>query len=646
MMHVCAAMGKVEEPPIPDFPYKYRNIPIVKDYDKELGDEYWNTWVKNEYSEKVNNWISWERLEQEAISSGYHNKRKLGRARDILVHGAELGCSGTGRMPSRMRNSPTVAGNGSKVADTLHGWVASGIVSGPFRESEMPFEEFKVSPMSVRPKPGGKIRLIIDLSAPHGVDSDSREANSVNKCINKSKLVTPMSSISEVCERIFHVGYPGEFAKADWNNAYKHISIKHEDRSLQVVHFAGRYFIENQMTFGSRSSPDRFDLVSDIPLEIALLNIKEDRNMTIKQLDDVAAFGLIGTGVVGRFYEEYRAVCSRVGISLAGEEDQEKAFGPRTVGVILGVIFDLSTMKWSIPVEKGDRMLTLLWVAHEEGKVGRKTWERICGKINHYKCLVKFGKWERSWILAPLAREGALEDIMLGAIAKEQIKWWIASIQLAKVGSAIPDPRGVTPRVTLEMYPDAAGMTEGEGAGLGSWFMTSKQQPWIQMAWPELAGGGTTNSRGVSFSSKLTTLEALAALVGFVSEPDLVRNKSVLIKTDNIGFMYAYDKGHSKCEYAHSVCKALHYVAESLNSTLVVVKTPRRSGVGEVVADELSKGNIERAMELMTDAMPSRSYCPRVLGEWISNPYPTRCLGEAIVDELAEFTSVLEWGQF
>ena len=222
-MYRCGVLGKVTEPEAPKYPYKYHNIPIVNNYSKDLSDKYWSNWETNPYREEVYNWISWEKIEEEAKSCGYHNRDKLVRVREILVNGATLGCEGTGRLPSRVRNSPTVAANGSKVADTLQGWLKSKIVAGPFKESEMPFEEFKVSPMSVRPKPGGKIRLIMDLSAPHGVDITSLEPNSVNKCIDKSKLVTKMSSIKEVCEKLFQFGHPLEMCKADWNNAYKHI---------------------------------------------------------------------------------------------------------------------------------------------------------------------------------------------------------------------------------------------------------------------------------------------------------------------------------------------------------------------------------------------------------------------------------------
>ena len=75
------------------------------------------------------------------------------------------------------------------------------------------------------------------------------------------------------------------------NSAYKHISVCLEDHSLQVLSFGGRFFIETQLTFESKSSPDRFDLISDLPLEFALLRSNMKRSSIIKQLDDVVGFG-------------------------------------------------------------------------------------------------------------------------------------------------------------------------------------------------------------------------------------------------------------------------------------------------------------------------------------------------------------------
>ena len=636
----------VPEPDLP-YPYKY-DLPREKSYARTLPDSYWSNWTKNPYTEDVLSWISWRKLEEEAKGVEYPNVGKLNRVVDILKNGASLGCVGTGRLPSRVRNSVSVQENGSKVADQLQDWVKSGIVAGPFTDEEMPFPEFKVNPMSVAPKPGGKIRIILDLSAPHGIPLDSPLPNSVNMGIDSRDLVTSMSSLKQVCERIWETGYPLEFCKADYNSAYKHISVKHQDRHLQVVEFCGRNFIELQLTFGSRSSPDRFDAASDIPLEVSLIKTGIRRQSVIKQLDDVVGFGRLGCGVVGRFYNNFRATCEAVGVSLAEETDKEKAFGPSVQGVVLGIDFNLSNLTWAMPAKKARRLLALLWQVLIDGKASRKVMESVVGKITHYMVLIPFGKWERSWLLS-LLEPGSRDPsgmVALTSLAKEQVKWWIRSVHLAEEGNRIPDPRRFSPRVFLSMFPDAAGGLGDKKLGAGSWFMTSNQQPWVYLPWPALVRDNEVNSAGVRFASKLSTLEAFAALMGLVSEPDLVRNKRVIIFSDNSGFVFSFLNGNSRCGYLHTVSKALHYVAAALNTDLFVEKIPRRSDLGPVVADELSKGNVAEALGMMGDPCPTMSLVPSSLTTWIEDPHETRTLGEKIVDEMAQFTEVLDWGQF
>ena len=362
-MYKAGAEPRPADPIIPPYPYKYPEIWERNSYEGQFEPEYWSNWSFNPYDHSVNSWISWDKLEQEAIAAGYHNVKKLNRTRSILLDGASLGCEGTGRMITTGRNSNTVYLNGRKFADTLNDWVNTKIVYGPFTKEQMPFLQYKVAPMGVAPKPHGKIRIVMDLSYPHDIPKDSPEPNSVNKGIDKTILHSPMSTTSDVCKKIWSTGYPAEFAKADWTSAYKHISLEPDDRHLQVFEFGGRYFIEGQMTFGSSSSPDRFHVVSDVPLEISMIKSNIWRDSTIKVLDDAAAFGRKGSGRVGLWYDNYRGVCARSGIQLAGEEDKEKAFGPSTSGVVLGIYYNLEELTWQIPHNKADNLLMLLWDA-------------------------------------------------------------------------------------------------------------------------------------------------------------------------------------------------------------------------------------------------------------------------------------------
>ena len=170
---------------------------------------------------------------------------------------------------------------------------------------------------------------------------------------------------------------------------------------------------------------------------------------------------------------------------------------------------------------------------------------KIVGKVMHYKDMVMFGHYERSWLLKHVDNERPpFEVVNLDDITISQLKWWTKSIVMAKEGTKIPNPFSYTPRTFLSMFPDASGGLNGALAGAGSCFMTSAEQPWVYLPWPELVRLNKPNAHNDRFAFKTSTLEAFAALLGVVSEPDLVRNKTLLVYTDNIGFYYSYSNGH------------------------------------------------------------------------------------------------------
>ena len=55
----------------------------------------------------------------------------------------------------------------ARVADSPQTAVKDGIMYGPLRVDQIPWEDYKVSPMSVRLKPNGAARIIMNLSFPH-----------------------------------------------------------------------------------------------------------------------------------------------------------------------------------------------------------------------------------------------------------------------------------------------------------------------------------------------------------------------------------------------------------------------------------------------------------------------------------------------
>ena len=60
--------------------------------------------------------------------------------------------------------------------------------------------------------------------------------------------------------------------------------------------------------------------------------------------DDNCAADALGSELLRRYYLRYREIAARIGVSLAGEENKSKAFGPSTEGEVLGLDYD--TMRW------------------------------------------------------------------------------------------------------------------------------------------------------------------------------------------------------------------------------------------------------------------------------------------------------------
>jgi hypothetical protein len=77
------------------------------------------------------------------------------------------------------KNNSSVYTFGERVADSLQTAVRDGILYGPLRRDELPWEP-KISPMTARLKPNCNARIIINLSHPHGPKLGGGEACSPN----------------------------------------------------------------------------------------------------------------------------------------------------------------------------------------------------------------------------------------------------------------------------------------------------------------------------------------------------------------------------------------------------------------------------------------------------------------------------------
>ena len=169
-MSKATRMPPEKEPDLKVFAPVNPNLEVLGNYEGDLGDHYWNKWEKNPYRKEKGSFIKHEEVRKVAEEMKFREERKVEEIAVMLEHGANLGIEGEGRWPSQEKNNKSVYLFGERVADALQTGVKDGILYGPLRREELPWEP-KVSPMTVRVKPNGNARIIMDLSAPHGRSS-------------------------------------------------------------------------------------------------------------------------------------------------------------------------------------------------------------------------------------------------------------------------------------------------------------------------------------------------------------------------------------------------------------------------------------------------------------------------------------------
>ena len=104
----------------------------------------------------------------------------------------------------------------------------------------------------------------------------------------------------------------------------------------------------------------------------------------------------------------------------------------------------------------------------------------------------------------------------------------------------------------------------------------------------------------------------------------------MILRVDNIGFCYAFAKGHSKDLYIYTLVKALGYISQQLEFIVHVVHVLRRTDVGDDIVDHLSKGEVLEVGRLMPEAREIDIKC-RYLLKWIEQPQVSWDLGRQIL---------------
>ncbi len=133
----------------------------------------------------------------------------------------------------------------------------SGFMIGPFNSP--PFELFRISPIGIATRKfSGKKRLIIDLSAPHGYSHPS-----INSLIPLDEFSLHYHDIDQAIVLIKNAGRRAWLAKVDIASGFKVMPIHPNFWHLFGIRWNEKFYFAVRLTFGCKSSPKIFDMLSE-----------------------------------------------------------------------------------------------------------------------------------------------------------------------------------------------------------------------------------------------------------------------------------------------------------------------------------------------------------------------------------------------
>ena len=634
LLHACLIAEPISTlPPCKIFKPKF-NLPKLGSYRQTAPAAFWDTFPVNlvQPSKSLVNPVLLKKL---ALECNFINTALLDTICNDLTFGADIGCSGTSRLPSVCTNAPSAFEYGEHVTDAIADWITKKFAYGPIPIESLPASA-KINGMMTKLKPTGAVRIILNLSSPIG--------NCVNEGINKDDFPTIMSSTTKWLRALHLSGKNAKMCKIDWADAYKHVAVRAQDTDLQWFSWLGMAFKELCLIFGCTSSAGIFDRLAKVVVHIAATKAKFPTNRICQHLDDCCATAPANSDSLEIFDATFGQVAETLGVKLAPRDDPEKSFGPSTKGLVLGVVYDTTTWTWSLNYEKMSRLLhNLRDLLTSEAAPQVNIWS-IVGKIIHILPLIPNGRFNINHILnlnnISTDRNALVE---LTPQFKRQIFFWFSLLRLCSGRGKLIDPDKRLPPWAINVYTDAAGGSmETKGLGVGA----VTKGWWAYIPWSRTINLCKPTRDGKAVGRAMSALELVGPLLVVSGGYNWTKNRPINIWVDNAASVFIWEKGYSRsCPLSTTLVSAIATVAAGIGCEVHLTKITRCSTPLASMADALSKCSFDKFWELANqEEVPlpiNQSWTPPALLSWINKPIPDDHLGDKILQDLSKRTLVL-----
>jgi len=615
----------------------------LSDYSVPAKEDFWSKFPKRDIPEKVETPVNTKVLglflEKNESNLTVHQRRRGKRLIEDLEEGASS-FQKSNLPPTTVNNTPSAIEYGQLITDKIYSWLIDGYLCGPFNCP--PFPGFRCNPLMAVVR-GGKVRPVINMSAPHGFSfNDNLEWEKLEK--------VRMATAKEFSYKVKECGKGAVMTKFDLKDAYKILPAKKSDWRLQGIKWLGKYFFETQMIFGATPSVCNFDRLGNTLVELAVIDSKIPRNSVFRTLDDIPVVSASDTNHTEKFTESLKKICKRLNLKLAEVcPNKEKAFECSTDGIVLGIGFDTEKMEWFLPKEKADKFIKGVLDVIYSDSCDLKQIQKVMGYVN---CLTQMNKFLKPYQYGGnrmLAQFGGNENVLLELPnnVKDDLLVCARFADAARAGVPIASRPGMMPLKCVEIYSDAAGaaftMVNGarvstckkDDRGVACLALSDQNSLfwWDKLTWPMEFIESKRDKRGFYYGSKTTTLEAIGLLMPLLSIGELLKNSTIVFRTDNLPLVYGWQNGGIKFDETASIMvRAVYLVSEFLGATVHVLHIPRNSNYWAELVDSWTRETTTRKKDVENFGKWKGKNTSHVLTDWLLDPKEDWSLPRKLLD--------------
>ncbi len=342
-----------------------------------------------------------------------------------------------------------------------------------------------------------------------------------------------------------------------------------------------------RLTFGCRSSPKIFDMLSeaicwilsnnyDIPYLVHLL----DDFLIISPPDSIPAAHLLTT----------QKVFSELRIPLA----QDKTAGPSTSIEFLGINLDSQKFQASLLKEKIDRMILVASTLAANPTCSKRELLSVLGHLNFAMRIIPQGRPFISHLLTLASSTHALEDqIALTDSCSNELSLWISFFKRWN-GLSFFYNNLISSAVDIQLFTDAA-----PSIGYGGFY----QGRWFASTWP----CQLSNLPQSSASSALFELYPIV-IAAFLWGKEWSAN-SIIIHCDNEATVHCVNKSCSHSPMLNPLLRRLIWISACDQFIITARHIP---GSKNQIADSLSRFSFQKFRMLAPEADPLPTPVPPV----------------------------------